>query len=219
MNIAQLNTGGEIFYSLQGEGARAGSPAVFLRLAGCNLHCSWCDTKHSWGRGVTMSEQELAEKIRSYGSPGLVITGGEPLMQAVAIEQLLTLLPDELYVEIETNGTIEPTPALAKRVNQWNVSPKLTHAGNGVETIAPQVLRTFTETGKAWFKFVVKGEEDWAAIEALALPPERIILMPCATTREQLEAARPAVVEMCLQHRVRFGDRLHVALWGDKKGV
>lgn len=219
MNIAQLNTGGEIFYSLQGEGARAGSPAVFLRLAGCNLHCNWCDTKHSWGRGIAMAEHELAARINSYNSPGLVITGGEPLMQAEAIEQLLTLLPQELFVEIETNGTIAPTPALAKRVNQWNVSPKLAHAGNGEAALAPQVLRAFSATGRAWFKFVVKGEEDWAAIDALALPQEKIILMPCATTREQLETARPAVVQMCLQHRVRFGDRLHVALWGDKKGV
>ena len=139
MNIAQLNTGGEIFYSLQGEGARAGSPAVFLRLAGCNLHCSWCDTKHSWGRGIAMAEDELAAKIRGYDSPGLVITGGEPLLQAEAIEQLLCLLPESMYVEIETNGTIAPTPTLAKRVNQWNVSPKLAHAGNGVGAIVPQV--------------------------------------------------------------------------------
>ena len=219
MNIAQLNTGGEIFYSLQGEGARAGSPAVFLRLAGCNLHCSWCDTKHSWGRGIAMAEEALAAKILGYDSPGLVITGGEPLLQAEAIEQLLTLLPEGIYVEIETNGTIAPTPVLAKRVNQWNVSPKLPHAGNGEAAMAPQVLAAFCATKRAWFKFVVQREADWDAIAALALPRERIILMPCATTQEQLETARPTVVQMCLQHRVRFGDRLHVALWGDKKGV
>lgn len=219
MNIAQLNTGGELFYSLQGEGARAGSPAVFLRLAGCNLHCSWCDTKHSWGRGIAMAEAELAAKILSYACPGLVITGGEPLLQAAAIEELLNLLPGSLYVEIETNGTIAPTPALAKRVNQWNVSPKLAHAGNGGAAIVPQALAAFCATRRAWFKFVVQGESDWEAIAALALPRECTILMPCATTKEQLETARPAVVQMCLQHRVRFGDRLHVALWGDKKGV
>ena len=219
MNIAQLNTGGEIFYSLQGEGARAGSPAVFLRLAGCNLHCSWCDTKHSWGRGVAMEEEKLAAQIIGYESPGLVITGGEPLMQAAALEKLLALLPVALYVEVETNGTLAPTDYLKERVNQWNVSPKLAHAGNGAAAIVPHALAAFVETGNAWFKFVVTGEADWDAISTLGLPRERIILMPCATTREQLETARPAVVEMCLQHRVRFGDRLHVALWGDKKGV
>ena len=85
--------------------------------------------------------------------------------------------------------------------------------------MAPQVLAAFCATKRAWFKFVVQREADWDAIAALALPRERIILMPCATTQEQLETARPTVVQMCLQHRVRFGDRLHVALWGDKKGV
>lgn len=219
MKLARLNTEGELFYSIQGEGARAGSPAVFVRLAGCNLHCRWCDTKYSWAQGANVSEEELAARILSYNSPGLVITGGEPLMQAPAIEKLLSLLPDSVFVEIETNGTIPPTPTLVARVNQWNVSPKLEHAGNSTPTLCANVLKDFVSTGHAWFKFVVQGEADWPAIAALCLPQERIILMPCATTREQLATARPAVVDMCLRHRVRFGDRLHVTLWGDKKGV
>lgn len=219
MKLARLSSEGEVFYSIQGEGARAGSPAVFVRLAGCNLHCRWCDTKYSWGQGADITEEDLAARILSYNSPGLVITGGEPLLQAPAIEKLLSLLPDSVFVEVETNGTISPTPALAARVNQWNVSPKLEHAGNSAPTLCTNVLKDFVATGHAWFKFVVQGEADWPAIAALCLPQERIILMPCATTREQLATARPAVVDMCLHHRVRFGDRLHVALWGDKKGV
>lgn len=219
MKLARLSSEGELFYSIQGEGARAGSPAVFVRLAGCNLHCRWCDTKYSWGQGADITEEDLDARILSYNSPGLVITGGEPLLQAPAIEKLLSLLPDSVFVEIETNGTIPPTPTLVARVNQWNVSPKLEHAGNSTPTLCPNVLKDFVATGHAWFKFVVQGEEDWPAIAALCLPQERIILMPCATTREQLATARPAVVDMCLRHRVRFGDRLHVALWGDKKGV
>lgn len=219
MKLARLSSEGEVFYSIQGEGARAGSPAVFVRLAGCNLHCRWCDTKYSWGQGADITEEDLAARILSYNSPGLVITGGEPLLQAPAIEKLLSLLPDSVFVEIETNGTISPTPALVSRVNQWNVSPKLEHAGNSTPTLCTNVLKDFVATGHAWFKFVVQGEADWPAIAALCLPQERIILMPCATTREQLATARPAVVDMCLHHRVRFGDRLHVALWGDKKGV
>lgn len=219
MKLARLSSEGEVFYSIQGEGARAGSPAVFVRMAGCNLHCRWCDTKYSWGQGADITEEDLAARILSYNSSGLVITGGEPLLQAPAIEKLLSLLPDSVFVEIETNGTISPTPALVSRVNQWNVSPKLEHAGNSTPTLCTNVLKDFVATGHAWFKFVVQGEADWPAIAALCLPQERIILMPCATTREQLATARPAVVDMCLHHRVRFGDRLHVALWGDKKGV
>lgn len=219
MNIARLKSEPEIFYSLQGEGPRTGTPAVFLRLSGCNLHCSWCDTRYSWLSGCELSAAGVADRVLSYDCSSLVITGGEPLLQAADIEQLLALLPADMHVEIETNGTLPPTPALAERVNQWNVSPKLAHSGNSAEqAICPSALAAFVATGRAWFKFVVSSEEDWPAIAALNLPQQRIILMPCAATRADLTAARPAVAELCLQHRVRLGDRLHVVLWDDEKG-
>lgn len=219
MNIAKLDHQPELFYSIQGEGSRTGCPAVFLRLAGCNLRCQWCDTKYSWGKGIAVDEAELAEQIMSFESPGLVITGGEPMLQAEALEKLLAQLPDSLYVEVETNGSLPPTPGLVQRVNQWNVSPKLPHAGNAAPAVNAEALKQFSATGRAWFKFVVQGPQDWPVITELGLPRERIILMPCATTKEQLEAASPAVVQLCLEQRVRFGSRLHIALWGDKKGV
>lgn len=219
MNIARLKSEPEIFYSLQGEGPRTGTPAVFLRLSGCNLHCSWCDTRYSWLSGCELSEAEVAARVLSYDCSSLVITGGEPLLQAADIENLLALLPAEMHVEVETNGTLPPTPVLAERVNQWNVSPKLAHSGNSPEqAICPAALADFVATERAWFKFVVSSEEDWPAIAALNLPQQRIILMPCAATRADLTAARPIVAELCLRHRVRLGDRLHVVLWDDEKG-
>lgn len=220
LNIARLKSAPEIFYSLQGEGTRCGTPAVFLRLAGCNLACKWCDTKHSWGNGILCAEVNVAAHITDYTSASLVITGGEPLLQQPELEKLVQLLPAEMHIEVETNGTLEPTETLLRRVNQWNVSPKLPHAGNPDSmSINPAALQLFAALPNSWFKFVVTGEEDWPAIEALGLPPERILLMPCATTRAQLDAARPAVVDMCLKHRVRLGDRLHLTLWDNKKGV
>lgn len=220
LNIARLNSTPEIFYSLQGEGTRCGSPAVFLRLAGCNLACKWCDTKHSWGNGILCSTKDVAVHILNYHCNSLVITGGEPLLQQEALTRLLGMLPDSMFVEVETNGTIAPCPALAQRINQWNISPKLLHAGNtGEKAINPAILGVFAAMPHAWFKFVVQSGEDWASIEALGLPHERIILMPCATNRAALECTRPTVVDMCLRHRVRLGDRLHLTLWDDKKGV
>ena len=220
LNIARLKSAPEIFYSLQGEGTRCGTPAVFLRLAGCNLACKWCDTKHSWGNGILCSTRDTAACIRDFDCDSLVITGGEPLLQQEALDRLLRLLPDSLHVEVETNGTIAPTPALEQRINQWNISPKLNHSGNPRESaLRPDVLAHFAALPRAWFKFVVQSEHDWPAIEALGLPLQRIILMPCATTRAALESARPAVVDMCLRHHVRLGDRLHLTLWDDKKGV
>ena len=220
LNIARLNSAPEIFYSLQGEGTRCGIPAVFLRLAGCNLACKWCDTKHSWGNGILCSTRDVAAHIEDYHCASLVITGGEPLMQQAPLEKLLSLLPDSLHVEVETNGTLVPTPALTRRINQWNISPKLLHSGNPQQkSHNPEALAFFASLPHAWFKFVVQSEQDWESIAALGLPQERILLMPCATTRAALEAARPAVVDMCLRHGVRLGDRLHLTLWDDKKGV
>ncbi len=220
LSIARLNSAPEIFYSLQGEGTRCGTPAVFLRLAGCNLTCKWCDTKHSWRSGITRTATETAADITSHHCQSLVITGGEPLLQQEGLEHLISLIPADTFIEIETNGTLLPTPALARRINQWNISPKLNHSGNPADNaIVPEALQFFARQPQAWFKFVVQSEEDWAGIAALGLPRERILLMPCATTRAALEAARPAVVDMCLKHQVRLGDRLHLTLWDDKKGV
>lgn len=220
LTLARLKSAPEIFYSLQGEGPRIGSPAVFLRLAGCNLRCRWCDTKYSWGEGIPISEAEAAERILAFGSPGLVITGGEPLLQQAALQNLLERLPRELSIEVETNGTLFPEEPLLHRIDQWNVSPKLDHAGNDSSlALQPDVLETFAALPNAWFKFVVESENDWAAIEQLHLPQQRIILMPCAANRETLTASAPAVAELCIRHRVRYGHRLHVSLWSDAKGV
>lgn len=227
MNVARLNDRPEIFYSLQGEGASQGTPSLFLRLAGCNLACRWCDTAHAWKRGeaVDMSPNEIAIALDK-AAPDcrrLVVTGGEPLLQGDALEDLLLLLGHH-HIEIETNGTLDPSDTLLRRVDQWNVSPKLAHAGHAADrALRPVVLRNLADTGRAWFKFVVANSDDWPEIDELirtcGLPKERILLMPQATTREELAAAREGVVALCLQHGVRYADRLHIAIWGDKKGV
>ncbi len=227
MKVARLHNRPEIFYSLQGEGASQGAPSLFLRLAGCNLACAWCDTAYAWKRGeafdMTASEIAIAMDALAPECGRVVITGGEPLLQQNALEELLPLLGDR-RIEVETNGTVEASEALLARVNQWNISPKLAHAGqNGAQTQLPAVLRLFADTGRAWFKFVVRGEEDWPEIDALAracgLPKERLLLMPLATTRDELAAARERLADLCLKRGVRFADRLHIAIWGSRKGV
>ena len=227
MNVARLDDRPEIFYSLQGEGASQGVPSLFLRLAGCNLACSWCDTSYAWKRGeaVSMTANEIAMAFDALAPEcgRVVITGGEPLLQREALEELLPLL-GERHVEVETNGTLEASETLLARIDQWNISPKLAHAGQkGERALRPVVLRLFADTGRAWFKFVVRGEEDWPEIDALmracGLPKDRILLMPLAATREELDAARESLAALCLRHGVRLADRLHIAIWGSRKGV
>ena len=96
----------EIFESIQGEGRWVGTPVTFIRLAGCNLHCPWCDTKESWGDvGEEMTIAEILEKVNSYSSSIVVITGGEPTIQPLLSNLISTLNSNGYYVAIETNGT------------------------------------------------------------------------------------------------------------------
>ncbi len=100
----------EIFSSLQGEGKNQGKPCLFVRLAGCNLHCLWCDTPASRSGGKEMSPDNLAEAVRKFSLPYVCITGGEPLLQARELEPFLSTLRNRgIMIDIETNGTIDFT--------------------------------------------------------------------------------------------------------------
>ncbi len=224
--LANLHHQAEIFYSVQGEGVSVGKPSIFIRLAGCNLACAWCDTAYSWNgsvKAVHLSLEEIVNKILQYPCKHLVITGGEPLLQQKALLKLVEMLP-EFSFEIETNGSVKPLPELLERVEQVNVSPKLEHSGNFLSKAwNPAALQAFAQSGKAWFKFVVSSESDIVHLlvesERLGISRSRILLMPQAKTRDELNLSRSRVVNWCLKYNVRFSDRLHISIWGDKKGV
>jgi len=98
----------EIFKSLQGEGNNQGRVCLFIRLAGCNLNCTWCDTKYARDGGITMSLDSVLEQVWRVNPPYVCITGGEPLVQADALEPLLSSLHKRgTEIDIETNGTID----------------------------------------------------------------------------------------------------------------
>jgi organic radical activating enzyme len=221
----------ELFTSVQGEGASAGAPCAFLRLAHCNLRCSFCDTKYSWDWQKYRLHDEtsvatvgaLAERLCATGETRLVITGGEPLIQTVALERLLALLPAAFAVEIETNGTLAPSPALVRRVTQWNVSPKLANGGDPLERrLFPDVLAALRDTERAFLKLVVATSGDAAEADALlarlAWPKERVFFMPLAATRAELSARAPLVRAEALRRGLRYSPRLHVEHWNGERG-
>jgi 7-carboxy-7-deazaguanine synthase len=222
----------EVFDSLQGEGVSMGKPCRFVRLALCNLHCHYCDTKYTWDFAqfdfnVEVHEATLdavAEELR--GAPGghVVLTGGEPLLQQRAIAKVLERVPKELFIEIETNGTRVPLPSLLERVNQWNVSPKLSSAGDPEALrIRPEALLALRDTERAYLKLVVRTERDRDEAEALRVrfgfARERTLLMPEAATPAELDARSAEVAGWSQALNVRFSSRLHVSLWGGRRGT
>jgi 7-carboxy-7-deazaguanine synthase len=224
----------EIFHSVQGEGPNIGVPSVFLRLAICNLQCSWCDTKYTWDwkqydykKEITeMKLEDMMRQLRSYDCGHLVITGGEPMLQQDEIANLVRQLKDEqeFYIEVETNGTIIPNELLKNDINQWNVSPKINNSGNAPDSRErPLCYSFFREMPNAYFKYVVETENDLKEILDLVsryrLTPERVILMPQAVSVDQLRDKSAWLVERCKKEGFRFSTRLHIVLYGNKRGL
>ena len=95
----------EIYYSIQGESSYAGFPCIFIRLTGCNLRCSYCDTKYAYNKGTVLSVDEIIDKISPYKCQLVEITGGEPLIQENTPILIQTLLERNYTVQLETNGS------------------------------------------------------------------------------------------------------------------
>lgn len=221
----------EIFQSVQGEGPSAGLPCIFVRLATCNLRCSWCDTRYSWdfaeydyAAEVThWSLEDLRKRIVESGETRLVVTGGEPLIQQDLLARLCQVLPAELRIEIETNGTLVPNERLCGRVDQWNVSPKLANSGETSERRFNSVaLERLRATGRAWLKLVIAGEKDSAEAaelaRALGWPAPQVMLMPLAASAEDLKLVGPSVVSAADKLGFRYSPRLHLELFGGQRG-
>jgi organic radical activating enzyme len=219
----------EIFDSLQGEGPSQGYPCTFLRLAGCNLACTWCDTEYSWNwakydvRKETFTEAVTTLAARFGTSRRLVITGGEPLLQQRALEQLLLQVPTTLPIEVETNGTLEPSVYMAERVDQWNVSPKLSHSGETIERrLNSAALEKFRDTGRAWLKLVAQATHDsdelTSIVNLVTWPSERVYLMPECRSSDTLANRTPPIVNLALATGYKFTNRLHLQVWGGQRG-
>ncbi len=214
-----------MFYSLQGEGPYAGTPAVFARMTGCNLRCPWCDTSYAWSRGTEMTPKELAEAIAREARRAqlIVLTGGEPLLQADCLaEALLELgrMGVRLPIGIETNGTLPPGP-LANLLDHAVVSPKLGNSDYGgtgrpeATRVHPWWLRAHRERLlPVYWKFVVAGEEDVKEVEEYVeehgIDPRSVYLMPLASTREEYLERIRVVARLAMEKGFRLSPRLQL---------
>jgi 7-carboxy-7-deazaguanine synthase len=224
----------EIFYSIQGEGRLAGVPSVFIRTSGCNLRCVWCDTPYtSWQpEGEEKTLDDICAAAKGYAARHAVITGGEPLL-AREIEALAERLKaDGFHITVETAATIFKPIAC----DLMSLSPKLGNSTpwqrDGGRFAAMHencrldlaVIKQFIERYDYQLKFVAEKENDFAEIEELldklgAVARGRVLVMPQGQTRAELHERAAWIVELCKRHGFTYCPRLHVEIWGNRRGT
>ena len=239
----------ELFYTIQGEGKRAGKPSFFIRTNHCNLRCQFaggnlCDTAYtSWHPGdeKNLGDIEIEKIIGEYlehNCKDVVITGGEPSMftedlTALCIE-LKRINPD-CVITIETNGTI--FGQFTEYADLISISPKLRsstpfgtqyeklHTNNRINIESFKLyndLRNQDKIDIQW-KFVITSEEDLNEIlelqKEVGFKKSDVYLMPEGITEEELAGKRLEIIELCKKYQFNYTDRLHVIIWGNKRGV
>jgi len=220
----------EIFYSVQGEGCLVGVPSVFVRTSGCNLRCSWCDTPYtSWNpEGEELSVDVVLERAATFpAARHIVLTGGEPMIASGIVQLSQRFRERGTHVTIETAGTVWAEVAC----DLMSISPKLSNstpegvfrAQHEKLRLQPSVLRTLTGAYEYQLKFVVARAEDVAEICALVTelgaPPGKVILMPEGVEADVLRERGVWIADICKEHGFRFSPRLHVDLYGNRRGV
>jgi len=218
--------------TIQGEGPSQGRYVMFLRLALCNLSCQWCDTKYTWDwknydRTKEIHELDNDVLLRQLDDPceAVVISGGEPLLQQRKLLNLVGGLKKKNYwVEIETNGTIVPERVLLDLVDQVNCSPKLSNSGDSRRRrIKSEALKVLSESSKVYFKFVIGSlhdiDEVLEYVETFKIKPSHVYLMPLGKTREELQATSSMARLLAREYSFIYSSRLHVELYGTKRGV
>lgn len=206
----------EIFHSIQGESSHVGRPCVFVRLAGCNLRCRWCDSEYTFTGGEKISIDDVIQRVRSYECNLVEVTGGEPLAQKEAFPLIERLCDDGFEVLIETSGSIdiEPVDRRAKII----LDIKCPGSGEVEKNYWPNIERLNAHDE---IKFVIAGRADyeWArdVIAERSLIGRTILFSPVWGELE----LKPLAEWMLADHvPARLQTQLHKHIWGaDVKGV
>ena len=208
----------------------AGVPSVFVRTSGCNLRCTWCDTPYtSWQpEGEERSLESIVEEVNGYGAAHVVITGGEPMI-APQVAELTRILTQ--HITIETAGTVDA----GVRCDLMSISPKLANSTprdrEGGRWAAqherlryqPDVLKGLIGRYPYQLKFVVAEPSDVAEVRgvvtAIGASKERVLLMPEGIEPGVLAERGRWLAEICKRDGFRFSPRMHIELWGNRRGV
>jgi 7-carboxy-7-deazaguanine synthase len=227
----------EIFYSLQGEGELTGVPSVFVRTSGCNLRCAWCDTPYaSWNpEGDQRSVAQVVAEVASHGNAKhVVLTGGEPMIAKEIHELAAEVKKSGRHITIETAATVKPDGIACDLAS---LSPKLLNSAPDPIAHAtwrkkheatrwqPDVVRAWVDSYPFQFKFVVSRPEDVDELEHMLaalhreIPRHKVLLMPEAITLEKMRDRAGWLGELCKARGYRYAHRLHIELYGNKRGT
>ncbi len=224
----------ELFYSVQGEGRLLGVPSVFIRTAGCNLRCTWCDTPYtSWQpEGKEWSVKRILRKIATYPARHVVITGGEPFVARELTELAARLKETGTHITIETAATLFKPVAC----DLMSLSPKLSNstpwrkakgrfaAMHEERRLNLPVIQRFMADYDYQFKFVVERKRDFTEVQKIleklrGVDASRVFFMAQAVTRKDLRDKGRWIVELCKKHGYRYSPRLHIELFGNRRGT
>ena len=204
----------EVFRSIQGEASRAGLPCAFVRLAGCNLRCTWCDTQYAWSGGREMTVEEVLAEVARLRCPRVEVTGGEPLIQPAAGELLRRLCAAGYETLLETNGSQDIgglDPRVVRIVDFKCPSSGQTHANRwaNVRHLA----------GRDEVKFVLADRADYEFAHAMMI--EHGLRAKCAVVLSPahglLDPADLAEWILADGLDVRLGLQLHKLIWPDRE--
>ena len=223
----------EIFYSIQGEGMLTGVPSVFVRTSGCNLRCVWCDTPYtSWApEGAEMTTEDILAAIQNYPAQHAVVTGGEPMIAPGIVQLTQGIRQQDLHITVETAGTVFHPVAC----DLMSISPKLENSTpqerEGGRWAAqherlryqPEVLKQLMSEYDYQLKFVVASPGDMkeigAMLEETGADRSRVVLMAEGTTPDVILERAAWLTEICKREGFRYSPRLHIDLWGNRRGV
>lgn len=205
----------EIFYSLQGESTLVGLPTVFVRLTGCPLRCTWCDTEYAFSGGRWIDIDGIVEQVKSYGTPYVCVTGGEPLSQKRCIKLLDKLIDNGFNVSLETSGAL----SLADVNDRVTIIMDLKAPGSGEESKNLYENINYIDSTDQ-IKFVIKDRQDYHWTQSIIkrynlIDKCEVLLSPVAAEINPTDLAQWILDDKML---VRFQLQLHKILWQDAKG-
>lgn len=205
----------EIFFSLQGEGVLMGTPTTFVRFAGCNLDCAWCDTRYAREGGEEMSIEQILTKVEASGTPFVCLTGGEPMLQDDIYRLIQALLDDSYHITIETNGSM-PLQRLPNS-DEILISMDVKCPSSGMsDKMDPENLEFLSPRDQ--LKFIIADRVDYLYAKKVMRESEinaPIIMTPVGGT--DLKQLAEWVLRDKLM--VRVMPQLHKLIWGEKRGV